>query len=141
MRNLTKSNGFTLIELLITIAIVAILAGIALPSYSNYIDRSKIRTAQADSVALSLSLENAFQRTLSYPTHADIDQDAIEAAFTSWRAASKRDDVTFRLTSGNGAYTITATPQKASISACVITIDNAGDKVMGASCKYGTEWL
>ena len=39
--NAKSSRGFTLIELLLGIAIIAILAAIALPFYTNYIDRSR----------------------------------------------------------------------------------------------------
>ncbi|MBD9665365.1 type IV pilus assembly protein PilE [Variovorax paradoxus] len=42
-----KRNGFTLIELMITVAIIAILASIAYPSYQQYIVRSKRSAAQA----------------------------------------------------------------------------------------------
>ena len=37
-----KTRGFTLLEVMITVAIVGILAAIALPSYSDYVMRSKI---------------------------------------------------------------------------------------------------
>ena len=42
-----KQNGFTLIELVITVAVIALLAAIALPSYQQYVIRSKRAAAQA----------------------------------------------------------------------------------------------
>lgn len=40
-------KGFTLIELMITVAVVAILAALAFPSYQQYVIRSKRSAAQA----------------------------------------------------------------------------------------------
>lgn len=42
-----QQNGFTLIELMITVAIVAILAAIAYPSYQSQIRKSKRAAAEA----------------------------------------------------------------------------------------------
>ncbi|MFT6984470.1 MAG: type IV pilus assembly protein PilE [Psychromonas sp.] len=42
-----KNRGFTLIELLITIAIIGILAGVAYPSYMQYVLKSKRSEAQS----------------------------------------------------------------------------------------------
>ena len=42
-----RSAGFSLLELMITVAVVAILASIALPSYREYIKRGKRAAAQS----------------------------------------------------------------------------------------------
>jgi type IV pilus assembly protein PilE len=43
----SRPNGFTLIELMVAVAIAAILAAIALPSYQEYVRRSTRTEAQA----------------------------------------------------------------------------------------------
>ena len=50
-------RGFTLIELMITVAVVAILASIALPSYNQYVLRSRRAQAKADLVEVAQQLE------------------------------------------------------------------------------------
>ncbi len=39
---INNKKGFTLIELMVTIAIIAILAGVAVPSTINFIERANV---------------------------------------------------------------------------------------------------
>ncbi len=45
-----NARGFTLIELIIVVAIIAVLAAIAIPSYRQYVDRSRIRACTQEAV-------------------------------------------------------------------------------------------
>lgn len=56
-----RKRGFTLIELLIAVAIIGILAGVALPSYLDYIRRSKISEATSALLSMRTRLEQYYQ--------------------------------------------------------------------------------
>lgn len=60
------ARGFTLLELMIAVAIVAILAAIALPSYSEYVQRSRITEAISALSSMQVKLEQFFQDHRSY---------------------------------------------------------------------------
>ena len=62
-----SATGFTLIEVMITVAIIAILAAVAIPSYTDYITRSKIQEATSSLLSMRVKLEQYFQdnRTFS----------------------------------------------------------------------------
>jgi general secretion pathway protein G len=47
-RPVPGSTGFTLVELLIAVAIAAVLAAIALPAYSSYMERARVNQAITD---------------------------------------------------------------------------------------------
>lgn len=59
-------NGFTLIELMITVAIVAILASIALPAYTDYVLRGKIIEATSTLADMRVKLEQFYQDNRTY---------------------------------------------------------------------------
>ena len=63
-------KGFTLIELMITVAIVAILASIAYPSYTAYVRRGKIPEAIGKLATLRVNLEQYYQDHKNYGTTA-----------------------------------------------------------------------
>lgn len=61
------STGFTLIEAMITVAILAIIAAIALPSYSAYIQRSRLVEAKVGLSDMRTRLEQYFLDARTYP--------------------------------------------------------------------------
>ncbi|TBW11385.1 type IV pilin protein [Azotobacter chroococcum] len=121
------SSGFTLIELMITVVIVAILMGIALPSYRQHV----VRSNRAAVEAFMLEVANRQERyLLDKRTYAD----SLSTLGMSL-GADVSSNYTVAVTSSSSAgltYTITATPigsQLASDTECgVLTLDQLGAK-------------
>ncbi len=59
-------RGFTLIELMIVVAIVAILASIALPSYNDYLIRGRLAEAHGELAAMRTKLETYYLDNRTY---------------------------------------------------------------------------
>ncbi|OWW18680.1 type IV pilin protein [Noviherbaspirillum denitrificans] len=59
-------SGFTLIELMITVAIAAILAAVALPSYRDYVTRGRISQATSNLSSMRVKLEQFYQDNRTY---------------------------------------------------------------------------
>lgn len=119
-----NSKGFTLIEMLIAVAIVAILAAIAMPSYQDSIMKSR----RSDGIAALLKLQLAQEKFRSNcrfyaGTFAAADNCGVDAANSS---------LNFSTTSEEGFYTISVTA--AAGNGYTITADPIGSQAADGDC-------
>lgn len=101
------TSGFTLLELMITVAIIAILAGIAIPAYNNYIRESQLSAARMNVEPLRLALEDYWLDNGAYGSGG-----ANKAALLTnygWEPDGDSDQYSYAVTAASNSFTITVT--------------------------------
>lgn len=146
-------RGFTLIEVMVTVAIVAILASVALPSYTDYVRRGTLPEAFGALSDFRIKMEQYYQDNRSYGTLGGTTC-ANGTPTPSWNgfAPSGAKYFTYACalggTADNQSYTITATGvagTKAAGHVYTINSNNVkatttfkGTAVMGKNCWLAT---
>lgn len=84
---MTERNGFTLIELMVTLAVAAILATVAVPSFYNFIQNART-TAQANAfvTAINVARSEAVKRRNPVELCASTDPDNGACDTDDWTA-------------------------------------------------------
>ena len=128
-----QASGFTLIELMIVVAIVAILASIAIPSYGDYTTRSKFSEATATLSELRVKMEQYYQDNRNYGTTAAACPGGVAMPTVKY----------FTYTCGWGAigttqgYLLTATGVGAQgMTGFVFTVDQSNTKASTATAPW-----
>jgi type IV pilus assembly protein PilE len=123
-----RTRGFTLIEVLITVAVVAILAAVALPSYNDYITRSKIVEAISGLTEMRVRLEQYFLDGRQYPASCVVPASGPAPAAQIYLPASTKY-FTFTCALTTTTYTVTATGNATlGMSGFVYTVDQANNR-------------
>lgn len=112
-----QQRGFTLIELMITVAIIAIIAAIAYPSYQESVKRTRRAVAKADLMELANFMERKFTENNTYASVAlpSLGTEHYTVSFSSEQPTAT-------------TYVIQAAPTgvQASDSCGTLTISNTG---------------
>jgi type IV pilus assembly protein PilE len=137
------ARGFTLIEVLIVVAIVAILAAVALPAYSDHVIRGKMTEATSMLGSLRVNLEQYYQDNRKYNGAASgvcgvtMPTTPTVKYFTFACASSAASGA------GDQQYVITATGSAPGMTGFVYTIDYNNNRTTtiaspADTAKWGT---
>ena len=108
MDNSARARGFTLIEVVITVAIVAILAAVAFPTYRDHVRKSRRAEAQAYLMAVASRQQQFLLDTRAYSPNL-----ATVGVATPANVAAAYDLAVATVTGPPPTFRLTATPKAA----------------------------
>lgn len=142
-----KQHGFSLTELMIVVAVLAILAGIAIPSYSHFTKKAQLRKAQSALLENAHALEQVYAQNKKFANNGTgiLADDSTVGVGNNARLFKEVPGNKFEITTvytGTDKYEMTANPigSWAGREKRYLTLDNTGnlvcyDTTTSAVCK------
>jgi type IV pilus assembly protein PilE len=130
----TGRRGFTLIEVMVTVAIIAILAAIAIPSYGRYLMRSRRAEAQQLMTTIANREAQYLLDARSYTTTlgaAGLNINGVEGWTCTVSCTNGIYTITFAL-EGTG-FRITGTPSGRQTNDGVLALTSSGERTRTVS--------
>ena len=145
-RKFKQQTGLTLIELLTTVAIIAILAGIAIPSYKHYTQKTKRTAAKTTLERVGGLMESYYVNNKAYTddlTSLGFSNSPLNIDKTGEEVAAGSGEAVYQVSidiSGSVPYVISAAPlntQTSDTDCATFSLNSLGQK--NASGPKGTQ--
>ena len=138
--NITKRShnvGFTLLELMLTVTIIGVLAAIALPAYTQYVERAKRTEGKTALMEVAGRLERFYSdnnrfatSSTSFPVEANIETESENGYY----------NITINSPSPFQTYTLTAAPTFTDSLCGSLSLDNAGTRTVSTATASDICW-
>jgi type IV pilus assembly protein PilE len=136
--------GFSLLEVMIVVAIIAILAAIAIPSYSNYVVRTNRVAAEGCLSEYANYMERYYTTNLNYSKDVSGTANTLPQLSCATQAQTGNSYAYTMPAVSATAYTVQAAPIKTQLTRdtqCgTLTVDQTGKRTVGGSGTLAQCW-
>ena len=144
-----RVSGFTLIELMVTVVIVTILAAIAFPSYTAYMERRDLAIAKQEALRISTELERFKSKNFSYKgfdasyvyAYQEDDGSGTMVAKSYYDPATGELLLPLGSTASTKKYTLTLVGGGAGHKPLTIAKNNDGTETSDSASVNGLTWV
>lgn len=121
----SQGRGFTLIELMVVVAIVAIVAALALPSYQAHVLSAKRTEGQTALMNLAQRMERCFTEQTDF----------TDVSCPSGNSSSESGYYALQVSAAAGSYTLSATPTFDDQACGTLSLSHTGSRrADGSDC-------